>query len=64
MKTIMSLLSVAVVIASCCNSASAEDSKLKTGVKKVGTAIVWPFKKVGQGLVAMGHGAKKLVGKG
>ncbi len=32
-------------------------------VKKMGNAIVWPFKKMGQGLKAMGNGAKKLVGK-
>ncbi|MDZ4838152.1 MAG: hypothetical protein SGJ27_30585 [Candidatus Melainabacteria bacterium] len=36
---------------------AADDS----AVKKVGNAITWPFRKVGQGLKAMGNGAKKLV---
>jgi hypothetical protein len=39
---------------------AADDS----AVQKVGKAIVWPFKKVGQGLKAMGNGAKKLVKRG
>lgn len=38
----------------------ADDNKLVAGVKKVGSAIVWPFKKVGQGFKAVG---KKLSGK-
>jgi hypothetical protein len=46
------------------NAAQAEDSKVKEAGKKVGSAIVWPFKKLGQGLKAMGNGAKKMVGKG
>lgn len=39
---------------------AADDS----AVKKVGNAITWPFRKMGQGLKAMGNGAKKMVGKG
>lgn len=40
--------------------ARAEDSKLVAGFKKVGSAIVWPFKKMGEGLKAIGN---KLTGK-
>ncbi len=46
------------------SAAQAEDSKIKEAGKKVGAAIVWPFKAVGKGLKAMGNGAKKMVGKG
>lgn len=56
-------LAVALAVSSA-SAASAEDSKIKAGAKKVGGAIAWPFKKVGQGLKAMGNGAKKMVGKG
>lgn len=60
-------LAIGLMIAICsftASAAQAEDSKIKTAGKKVGTAIVWPFKKMGQGLKAMGNGAKKMVGKG
>ncbi len=60
-------LAVGLMIAICSftvSAAQAEDSKIKTAGKKVGNAIVWPFKKMGQGLKAMGNGAKKMVGKG
>ncbi len=63
MKKLMTLLASCVVVVSACNAASAADNKLQTGMKKVGTAVVWPFKKVGQGLKAMGNGMKKMVGK-
>lgn len=33
-------------------------------MKKVGNAIVWPFKKMGQGLKAVGNGMKKPFKKG
>lgn len=32
--------------------------------KKLGNAIVWPFKKMGQGLKAVGNGIKKPFKKG
>lgn len=64
MKVLMTLLSAAVVIMCSCNSVSAADNAFTNGMKKVGTAIVWPFKQVGKGLKAMGNGAKRLVGKG
>lgn len=56
-------LAVMLAVASA-SAAQAEDSKIKAAGKKVGGAIVWPFKKLGQGMKAMGNGAKKLVGKG
>jgi hypothetical protein len=33
-------------------------------MKKVGNAIVWPFKKMGQGLKAVGNGTKKIFKRG
>ncbi|HIA51820.1 MAG TPA: hypothetical protein EYN91_06985 [Candidatus Melainabacteria bacterium] len=60
-------LAVGLMIAICsftATAAQAEDSKIKEAGKKVGSAIVWPFKAVGKGLKAMGNGAKKMVGKG
>ncbi len=42
------------------SDASAEDGKVVAGAKKVGNAVTWPFKKVGQGLKAVG---KKISGK-
>ena len=63
MKKTITLLSAAVIALSVCNAAQA-DSKIQNGAKKVGSAVAWPFKKMGQGLKAMGHGMKKMVGKG
>lgn len=63
MKNLVTLLSAAVVVLSASNSAFAADNKLQDGMKKVGSAVVWPFKKMGQGLKAMGNGMKKMVGK-
>jgi D-arabinose 5-phosphate isomerase GutQ len=60
-------LAVGLMIAICtftATAAQAEDNKIQAAGKKVGNAIVWPFKKMGQGLKAMGNGAKKMVGKG
>ncbi len=66
MKIQATLLSAAllVLVMGVGNAASAEDCKIKEGAKKVGTAMVWPFKAMGKGLKAMGNGAKKMVGKG
>ena len=63
MKKQLTLLTIAVVLVSAGSAASAADSKLKNGAKKVGAAIVWPFKEVGKGLKAMGNGMKHMVGK-
>lgn len=58
-------LALAVIIAATtAGAANADAAKIvdgaKTGAKKVGHAIVWPFKKVGQGMKAVG---KKVTGK-
>ena len=39
------------------------DSKIKEAGKKVGHAVMWGPKKLGEGLKKMGAGAKKMVGK-
>jgi hypothetical protein len=62
MKKVMTLLAASVVVLSACTAAHA-DNKVQDGAKKVGSAIVWPFKKMGQGLKAMGNGMKHMVGK-
>ncbi|MBX9670968.1 MAG: hypothetical protein K2X93_25470 [Candidatus Obscuribacterales bacterium] len=54
------LLVMFVASAASFQPAQAED----TAVSKVGKAIVWPFKKVGQGLKAMGNVATKPFKKG
>jgi len=64
MKISMTVISIAIALFASMSPAPAADGKLQEGMKKVGAAIVWPFKKMGEGLVALGHGAKKLVGKG
>lgn len=64
MKIYMTMLSAALVVLCSCNTASAADNAMTNGAKKVGAAIVWPFKQVGKGLKAMGNGMKKMVGKG
>ena len=56
---LLSLLSVLAISASN-GSAMAADNKVVAGAKKVGSAIAWPFKKVGAGLKAVG---KKISGK-
>ncbi len=53
------LLSVLAISAST-GAAMADDNKVVAGAKKIGSAIVWPFKKLGQGLKAAG---KKVTGK-
>ncbi|MBP7862524.1 MAG: hypothetical protein KIT34_09600 [Cyanobacteria bacterium TGS_CYA1] len=64
MKRVLSVLLVAGLVSfACANSASAEDNKVKAGAKKVGNAIVWPFKKMGQGMKAMGEKTKKMFKK-
>jgi hypothetical protein len=61
MKKYLPLCVIAIIAANGMGSpAWADDNKIVTGMKKVGSAIVWPFKKVGQGLKAVG---KKLTGK-
>jgi hypothetical protein len=55
----LTLLSVLAITASA-GAAQAADNKLKDGAKKVGSAIVWPFKKMGEGIKAVG---KKISGK-
>lgn len=54
------ILALAVSSTAFAPAQAADDS----AVQKVGKAIVWPFKKVGQGLKAVGSGAKKLVKRG
>lgn len=51
------LLALAVASTTFVPAQAADDS----AVQKAGKAIVWPFKKMGQGLKAVGNGAKKLV---
>ncbi|HEY9783841.1 MAG TPA: hypothetical protein V6D17_00475 [Candidatus Obscuribacterales bacterium] len=57
-------LAIAISMACASSAMAADDNKVVAAGKKVGSAIVWPFKKLGQGLKAMGNGAKKMVGKG
>ena len=57
----IALVSLFMVCASGANAANtSSDNPVVAGAKKVGTAIVWPFKKIGQGMKAVGH---KLTGK-
>ena len=55
-------LSVILLIAlnSMGTAALADDNKVVAGAKKVGSAVVWPFKRIGQGLKALG---KKITGQ-
>jgi hypothetical protein len=55
---LVSLFMVAGSASMAANNSS--DNKVVAGCKKVGTAIVWPFKKLGQGMKAVGH---KISGK-
>lgn len=55
----LAMLSVLVLAAST-GAADAADNKVVAGAKKVGLAIVWPFKKLGEGAKAVG---KKVTGK-
>ena len=55
----LGLLSVLAISAST-GAAWADDNKVVAGAKKVGTVIVWPFKKLGQGLKAV---KDKVTGK-
>jgi hypothetical protein len=55
----LAVLSVIVLSAST-GAANAADNKVVAGAKKVGVAIVWPFKKIGEGMKAVG---KKVTGK-
>lgn len=48
------------VLTASTSAADAADNKVVTGAKKVGNAIVWPFKKIGEGAKAVG---KKVTGK-
>ncbi len=59
-KSVALTLLSTIVLASSTGSAVAADNKVVAGAKKVGTAIVWPFKKVGEGMKAVG---KKVTGK-
>lgn len=56
----LAVLSVIVLSASSGAAANAADNKVVAGAKKVGLAIVWPFKKIGEGMKAVG---KKVTGK-
>ena len=57
----IALLSVSLLsLGTGCMAANSSDNKVVTGAKKMGQAIVWPFKKVGQGMKAVG---KKVTGK-
>jgi hypothetical protein len=59
-----SLALALIVAATTAGAAYADAAKVmdgaKSGAKKVGHAVVWPFKKVGQGMKAVG---KKVTGK-
>ncbi|MBZ0295055.1 MAG: hypothetical protein K8L99_21000 [Anaerolineae bacterium] len=56
--TLLVAMTVAAVVAQ--SPALAEDA----AIKKVGGAIAWPFKKLGQGVKAAGNGAKKVFTRG
>jgi len=59
-----SLALAIIVAATTASAANADAAKVvdgaKSGAKKVGHAVVWPFKKMGQGMKAVG---KKITGK-
>lgn len=59
-----SLALALIVVAATAGAASADGGKIvdgaKSGAKKVGHAIAWPFKKIGHGMKAVG---KKVSGK-
>ncbi len=59
-KSVALTLLSTIVIAASTGAAVAADNKVKAGAKKVATAVVWPFKKVGEGMKAVG---KKVTGK-
>lgn len=56
----LALAAVVVMSAASTSAAVAADNKVVAGAKKVGVAIVWPFKKIGEGMKAVG---KKVTGK-
>jgi len=57
-----SLLVIAAIAIStlACGQVQAEDGKFKTGCKKVGNAIMWAPRKIGNGMKAGWH---KMTGK-
>ena len=59
MKKLSTLFLVASIVCLSQTPANAADNAIVTGTKKVGSAIVWPFKKIGQGL----KGLKNKVSK-
>ncbi len=64
MKKSLALTLLSVIVLSASSGAMAantsSDNKVVAAGKKVGCAVVWPFKKVGQGLKAVGS---KIKGK-
>jgi len=56
----LAMLAVLVMSASTGAAMAADDNAAVAGAKKVGTIIVWPFKKIGQGLKAV---KEKITGK-
>ena len=64
MKKSLALTVLSVLVLSATSGAmaanSSNDNKVVAGAKKVGQAIVWPFKKVGAGLKVVGN---KMKGK-
>ncbi len=53
MKKASVFVALMAVLSVSSSPAFAEDKPVVSGVKKVGTAIVWPFKKVGEGMKAV-----------
>ena len=62
MKKLTVCLLVATIATLSYGPAHAEGS-IKSGAKKCGNAIAWPFKKIGAGFKSVGSGIKKTFSK-
>ncbi len=63
MKKVLGIVSVGLIVLSTVSPALADDNAFQKAGKGIVTVVVWPFKMLGNGLKALGNGAKKLVGK-
>jgi len=60
LKALLVIAAIAMTTLATGSQAQAEDGKIKTGMKKVGNAIMWAPRKIGHGISAGWH---KVTGK-
>ena len=64
MRYLFSYFLAAALIGACLQSpALAGENKLAKGAQKIGQAVIWPVKKLGQGMKAAGTGVKNALSR-